>query len=91
MFFVIESSIANNQMANAITVKETLDEARMLYHQIRSSALANPEVTYNLAHVIDETGRFCEKLSEYHGQAVINPEPEPTPEPTEDVAEPKAE
>ncbi len=79
-YFVIESSIANNQMANAITVKETFDEARMVFHQTRASALANHAVTYNLTQVIDETGRQYKELNEYHGQAVINPEPEPTEE-----------
>lgn len=82
MFFVIESSIANNAQANAITVKEDFNEARMVFHQIRAAALANPEVTYNLAQVIDDTGRVYQ--TEYHGQAVINPEPEPTEEPTEE-------
>lgn len=75
MYFVIESSIANNAQANAITVKETFDEARMVFHQIRASALANPEVTYNLAQVIDETGKVYQ--TEYHGHAVIQPEPTP--------------
>lgn len=75
MYFVIESSIANNAQANAITVKDTLNEARMVFHQVRASALANPAVTYNLTQVIDETGRVYD--TEYHGQAVINPEPTP--------------
>ena len=78
MFLVIESSIDSNGQANAITVKEDFNEARMLFHQIRATALANPAVTYNLAQVIDETGR--EYLTEYHGQAVINPEPTPNVE-----------
>ena len=87
-YFVIESSITNNVMANAVTAKDDLNEARMVFHQIRGSALANPEVTYNLAQVIDETGRV--HLTEYHGQAVINPEPEVEGDVDKDATEPKA-
>lgn len=77
-YFVLEVSVANNQMAQVVTPKDTLNEARMVFHQTRASALANPEVTYNLTQVIEETGKIY--LTEYHGQAVINPEPEVEPE-----------
>lgn len=68
-YFVMESSIANNQQANMIHVKDTYNEARMVFHQVRASALANPNVTYNIAMVIDEEGRVYEH--EYHGSTAI--------------------
>lgn len=37
----------------------------MVFHQIRASQLANTNVTYGSAMVVDETMRIY--LSEYHG------------------------
>ena len=56
-YFVVEASSVNNgAIAKAITEKDSKNEALMLFHQIRASALANPDVTYSLAEVIDESG-----------------------------------
>lgn len=33
----------------------------MLFHQVRASALANPDVTYSLCEVIDESGNILAK------------------------------
>ena len=33
----------------------------MLFHQVRASALANPDVTYSLCEVIDESGNILIK------------------------------
>lgn len=64
-YLVIESAIANKQRANAVTVKDDYNSARMAFHQIRASQLANTNVTYGCAMVVDETMRVY--LSEYHG------------------------
>lgn len=37
----------------------------MLFHQIRASALANPDVTYSSAEVIDESGAVV--IKEWNG------------------------
>ena len=37
----------------------------MLFHQVRASALANPDVTYSLCEVIDESGAIV--IKEYSG------------------------
>lgn len=56
-YFVIEvSSVNHGTIAKAITTKNTREEALMVFHQVRASALANPDVTYSLCEVIDETG-----------------------------------
>lgn len=56
-YFVIEaSSVSNDAIAKAITEKDTKEEALMLFHQVRASALANPNMTYSLCEVIDESG-----------------------------------
>lgn len=68
-YLVIESSSVNGAMANAVTVKESYDEARMLWHQVRASQLANSNVTYGLAMIVDETGRLYE--NEYHGSTAV--------------------
>lgn len=73
MFYVMESAIVNEQQANMIHVKESINEARMVFHQVRASQLANDNVTYGIAMVIDEEGRVYE--SEYH-RHVVTEEPE---------------
>lgn len=64
-YFVFESAIVNNAQANGVTVKDDYNSARMVFHQIRASQLANTNVTYGSAMVVDETMRVY--LSEYHG------------------------
>ena len=65
-FFVIEAaSVSNGPIAKAITEKDSRDEALMLFHQVRASALANPDVTYSLCEVIDESGAIV--IKEYSG------------------------
>lgn len=61
-YFVIEATSVNNgAIAKAITEKDTRDEALMVYHQTRASALANTNVTYSLCEVIDESGNVVIK------------------------------
>lgn len=56
-YFIIEATSVNNgAIAKAITEKDTREEALMVYHQTRASALANPNVTYSLCEVVDESG-----------------------------------
>ena len=64
-YFILESSVVNGQMANAVTVKDDINSARMVFHQIRASQLANSEVTYGFAIAIDEESNVIEK--ELHG------------------------
>ena len=73
-YFVIETASVNHgAIAKAITEKDTLDEAKMLFHQVRASALANPDVTYSLCEVIDEAGGVYSK--EWSGSTIVPPEP----------------
>jgi len=63
-YFVLEATSVNNgAIAKAITEKDTRDEALMVYHQTRASALANTNVTYSLCEVIDEAGNILIKES----------------------------
>ncbi|MBO7731922.1 MAG: hypothetical protein J6S67_05200 [Methanobrevibacter sp.] len=75
-YFVIEAAAVNyDAIAKAITEKEDRDSALMLFHQIRASQLANKDLTYGLAEVIDEAGGML--IKEWSGSTV---EPEPVPE-----------
>ncbi len=69
-YFVLESAIVDGSQANALTVKDDFNEARMLFHQIRAAALANLNVTYAISMIIDDEGRVYE--SEYHGTTQID-------------------
>ena len=81
-YFVIEAAAVNyGAIAKAITEKDTRDEALMLFHQVRASQLANSELTYGLAEVIDEAGGVY--IKEWNGSTVVPPEPEPEPENTD--------
>ena len=81
-YFVLEAAIVNyGQLANAVTVKDSYNEARMLFHQVRASQLANTEVTYGSCAIIDEQGRVYE--NEFNGSTSAQPEPGPEPEPSE--------
>lgn len=61
-YFIIEATSVNNgAIAKAITEKDTREEALMVYHQTRASALANTNVTYSLCEVIDESGNVVIK------------------------------
>lgn len=68
-YFVIEASAVNyGAIAKAITEKEDRDSALMLFHQIRASQLANKDLTYGLAEVIDEAGGVY--IKEWSGNTV---------------------
>ena len=68
-YFVIEaSSVSNGAIAKAITEKDSRDESLMLFHQVRASALANPDVTYSLCEVIDESGNIL--IKEWSGNTL---------------------
>ena len=55
-FYVVETAITADGQANAVTVKDSKNEALMVFHQTRASALANPAVIYSMAAVLDGYG-----------------------------------
>lgn len=55
-YFVLEIATVNGATAKAVTEKATLDEAKMLFHQIMASAYANDKVTYSLCMIINDKG-----------------------------------
>ena len=57
-YFVLEITTTADGTAKVVTEKSTEKEARMLFHQIMSSAYANEAITYALCEIIDERG-FC--------------------------------
>ena len=63
-YFVLEIITTASGTAKAVTEKSTLKESYMLFHQIMSSALANPDVTFALCQVIDSDG-FCQVSERY--------------------------
>ena len=74
-FYVMEAiKIADQNTATNVTVKNEEREAKMLFHQILSSAYANE----NLESVV------CEITNQYGGRVDVEnwhaPKPEPEPE-----------
>ena len=57
-YFVLEIETVNGATSSLITEKATEDEAKALFHQILSSAYANPNLTYAICQIIDERG-YC--------------------------------
>ena len=75
-YFVFESAVADGAQANGVTVRDDLGQARMLFHQVRASQLANDKVTYGVAMVIDEESHVLER--EFHGSIAASLPPEGT-------------
>lgn len=65
-FYVVEISTTAEGTAKAIAEKEDFNEARMLYHQILASMMANTNVTEGICTIIDSNARqlidFTEKF-----------------------------
>ncbi len=55
-YYITETADAGSGLATATHVRESYNEARMLFHQVRASALANAGVVYSLCVVFDEKG-----------------------------------
>ena len=61
MYYVLEITTVNGATAKAVTEKATIDEAKMLFHQIMASAYASNKVSYALCMIINDKG-FCEVM-----------------------------
>ena len=61
-FYVVEISTTAEGTAKAVTEKADFNEAKMLYHQILASMMANANVTTGICTIIDGEGR---QLIEY--------------------------
>lgn len=57
-YFVVEvtRTEGSESCATAVHVKDTIDEASMLYHQIMASIYANDAVVYGLCQIINSDG-----------------------------------
>lgn len=61
-YFVLDcSSVSGGAIAKAVTEKDSKDEALMVFHQTRASALSNKNITYALCEVVDESGNVVAK------------------------------
>ena len=62
MYYIIEShKLKDETNPIAINAKEDLTLAKMLFHQILASALANDKVISTMALIIDEAGNTVKK------------------------------
>ena len=84
VYYVLESAVADGARAKAVHVKETYDGARMLFHQVRASALADANVSYSLAMVIGENGEVFDR--EWHGHLAGEQPDEPVADDTLSMA-----
>ena len=72
MLYVIEISINTaGQIAKGVTEKQSLSEARMLYHQALAAMLANEDIIYGICTILNSDGR---QLHEYT-ETVSKPNP----------------
>lgn len=72
-YYVFETEVVNSQQAFLTTLKESMEDAKMLYHQILASCYANQNLTYALVMIIDENGM------PYGTEKISKPEPNPQP------------
>ena len=63
-YYVIQITTNSVGTATAITEKESLDGAKMLFHQIMASVYASSDITYALAMIVNDLG-FCEVMERY--------------------------
>ena len=65
-YFVLETIVdENDNIGSLVTPKDTLNDARMLFHQIRASQFANKTLKYAFSCILDERGGSW--ASEYNG------------------------
>ena len=57
-YFVLEITTVDGTTAKAVWEKDSIDEAKALYHQIMAAAYSNENCTYALCQIIDDRG-FC--------------------------------
>lgn len=60
-YYVIQITTNSVGTATMITEKASIDEAKMLYHQILASVYADKEVSYALVMIVNDLG-FCEVM-----------------------------
>ena len=58
-YFVLEITTVNGETAKAVWEKDSIDEAKALFHQIMAAAYTNENCTYALCQIIDDRG-FCQ-------------------------------
>lgn len=56
MLYLVEIANTSSGIAKAITEKEDINTARMVYHQTMASAMANPAVNAMTVVVLSEAG-----------------------------------
>lgn len=64
LYYVVEISHTKQGIAKAVTEKPDLDGARMLYHQVLSSMLANENVTFGICTILDNDGQQMPEFTE---------------------------
>ena len=84
-YFVTQITTVNGQTAIAVTPKDSLKDAKMMYHQILASAYVTPGMEYFLVYIETDTGEKVEQdFYRYVPQVIIpTPEPEEPETPTE--------
>ena len=60
-YYVIQITTNPVGTATMITEKTSIDEAKMLYHQILASVYADKDVSYALVMIVNDLG-FCEVM-----------------------------
>lgn len=75
MLYVVEiSTNSSGQTAKGVTEKSSLSEARMVYHQVLASMLANPDVVHGICTILNNDGRQLYDYTEEVYKPVSNNE-----------------
>lgn len=66
-YYVLEITTVNGATTKGVWEQDTIENAKMQFHQILASAYANPNLTYALVQIIDDRGfcRVTERIPEY--------------------------
>ena len=82
---VLRIFFKNEQAARSVEFFDEYNDAEIRYYAIIASDIANPQIEYHSAYIIDAYGCVKEhKVFDRRDFSEPEPEPEPTPEPEEE-------
>lgn len=73
-YLVIRVFIKNETESHSVEIKESFRDAQVRFYGIIAADLANDEVTYNAAYIIDSNGLL--RASQVFDRRPVEPEPE---------------
>lgn len=78
---VLRIFFKNDTAARSVEFFDEYNDAEIRYYSIIATDIANPQIEYHSAYIIDAYGRVME-FKVFDRRDFSEPEPEPEPEPT---------